>query len=272
MGLVALLLVACSSPQEQLGAALTATAAEPVAFTVEVDAGEEALARLGEVAEQASALLGGFRVTGGRAADGRLSAALELDVGLTAVEAIAEDDAVWLRSGLGELLGTGGTADEAERALAAAGVGPDSRAALAAGFTGDWIRLTLDDLGGLDPLRSLRGHLEVDEEVDGDEVEAEGVTRLEGRLDVDGWLASAAGGDAAADESAGREPLPVTIDLADGRLQRVEVALEDDAGERVAVTLTLSEHGEAEIPSPPDDAVAVDPEDLAAVRDLVPSG
>jgi hypothetical protein len=148
--LVALALSGCDrggSPEQELRAAVDRTLAEDVAFEVRVRTEERTAA---EADPDLASFLETVRVTGSHRTGGTYH--LALDIGGTAplLELRGGDGPPLLRTGLGALLGSTGSPEEAlGEPFGDLDLDDEGRRALLAGFAGDWLALTdaadLDD-------------------------------------------------------------------------------------------------------------------------------
>ncbi|MEX1178738.1 MAG: hypothetical protein WEB09_09780 [Nitriliruptor sp.] len=224
-------------PQEELAAAVEATAEEPFVFRLSAQADRSALDQLGDDAVAAASFLEGAGIEGARDPDGRLRLSLTLGGDAPLLEVIAEEgDALLLRTGLGAVLGLEGRdpATALEPALDRLGVSEAGREALITSFSGGWVALTdVDDLGEL--LGAASGESRTDEpaaQLDARELlgaievlsarDAGEVRRLDVVVETRA-LAELLG------DGGGDRTVPGTIDLRDGRV--LEVRLELSGGD-----------------------------------------
>lgn len=252
-----LLLAGCSSPspQEELTAAIEATAATPVTFELGARADRGALDALGDGAEAAADFLDQARVTGARAPDGRTLLAVTLAGDVPLLEVVtATDGELLLRTGLADLLpvGDGDPAAQLDPILAELGVAEPGRRALAASFSGGWVAVT--DVDGLAELVGRAGS----DQRPGDPppaitsagvLEAVTVTgardagdvrRLDVEVDV-GVLLGVLGVATDVGDGTLGDRLPGSVALRDGLLQELRVELADDADDAAGVvTLVLT--------------------------------
>lgn len=175
--LTATLLVGCGPSEEELRRqrleeALDATFAVPVAFTLELDAAEEALATFGADAGPLAGLLARSSVAGVLEDDGVALGLTLSGIELLQARSIDGGGSLYVRSdltGLAELLrrpGADSFEDELRADLADAGLAPEVVAAVLAGVRGDWVQLEQatppdDEVGVAGVLRALLGSGEV---------------------------------------------------------------------------------------------------------------
>jgi hypothetical protein len=294
--LVALALTGCErsrTPEQQLRDAARATFTEDVAFTLTtIDDGDlpDAAAPGGRVV----AFLSAFEFTGIRRADGGYAVAVEIGgtAPLLEVRGRGGDGEVLLRTGLGELLGV-----EGDPAAAFAGpldgldLDDRQRAALLAGFEGEWI--AIPDAGGLGALSSATLDADADGDADGDASEVADpfdLRRLMDALDVVGGREEVAGGREVAvrletvawlgpravdDDGLG---LPATVPgqvvIREGRIHEVTLELGNDEGttDRHGLRLLLTDHGQVEPLAPAEPVATVSRADLAELVRLLDAG
>ncbi|MFA9432736.1 hypothetical protein [Egicoccus sp. AB-alg2] len=256
-----------SDPQEALAEAVAATLDDAFAFEVWVD-GLDGAPAPAEVA----GLLRDARLTGTRAGDGEVAAAVEVDgtPPLFEIHAAPGRDPL-VRVGLADVLGIPEGADPEAvigPLLDAKGVTGEERAALLAGYGGDWIALEgLDDHHGragdaaelADAWDAAAAVVEVD--VDG------AARRYTVRVDLAALRAAVAAhlgspvlGHDVPDEATGR------ITVEDARVTDVEVQLDADGSAAPAtLRIALDQHGTATVPDPPRPVARVSVDDLAAL-------
>jgi hypothetical protein len=275
-------LVGCrgeDDPASDLRDAVAATLDTEVAFELRAEADRAALEQLGDAAGDAARFLSDFRVVGVRDPSGAATLAVELAAGQPVLEAVAVDGGeLRLRTGLAELLGLAGgsPADALEPELERRGASEQQRAALLAGFEGDWVAVS--DAGGIggalgrDDTTALDGET-LDLERFLAALEVTGATedgdrrRIDVLVDVEVLLGQEAS------EPGPSEPVPARVEIADGLVQEVRLELTDeldgvDDG-RVRLELLLSDHGEAEVGEPPAVAATVTMEELEELLALL---
>jgi hypothetical protein len=132
-------------PRSELERALETTASESFRYQVTAEADRAALEQLGGDALETAAFLDGAGVAGGRDPDGWFQVGLSIGGDVPLLEVIVPgDDRLFLRTGLGDLLGLGARdpSEQLDPALEELGVDPESRRALTISFRGGWIALT----------------------------------------------------------------------------------------------------------------------------------
>jgi hypothetical protein len=254
VGLLLALLAGCQGdddPRRELERALATTASESFRYQVTAEADRTALEQLGGDALETAAFLDGAGVTGGRDPDGWFQVALSIGGDVPLLDVIVPgDDRLFLRTGLGDLLGLGGRdpSEQLDPALAELGVDPASRRALTISFRGGWIALT--------DVSSLR------ELVDASEASTPGEATTVPPTDLDGFLDAVTivgvedvGEVRRFDVEVATAPLlallgidgdertvPGSIDVRDGRLLEARLVL---SGEDLAATAGPGRDGEA---------------------------
>ena len=285
--LTALALSNCSSPdpQARLRDVVEATLDDAFSFTVEVTG-----AAPDPVGVEVAGLLDGAALRGTRDADAALAVAYEIGASAPLFEIrTGPGRGPLLRMGLADLLGIPDDADPESvvgPVLDERGVTGEQRAALLAGFVGDWIEL--DDvraLGALAPGGPPAGAGDEDAEdplgladwrdaVDvTDAVEDGRTTTYTVRVDVELLRQSLAvhlgspllGSQVPTDA-------PGTVTVVAGRVHGFVVDLgAEDASTEAALEVTLDEHGTAEVPATPQPVARVSTADLAALVEILQS-
>lgn len=282
--LTALALSNCSSPdpQARLHEAVDATLGDAFSFTVEVTGDESS-----PVGVEVAGLLDGAALRGARDATGAIGVAYDIGASGPLFEVrTSPDTGPLLRMGMADLLGVGAADPESVvgPALDERGVTGQQRAALLAGFVGDWIEL--DDVrafGALAPGGPPAG----DGDAEGPITETDwrgavGVTETveDGptttyavQVDVEMLrqtvalrLGSPLLGPQVPTEA------PGTVTVVDGRVHRfvVDLAAQDPASAAV-LEMTFADHGVAELPPAPEPVARVSTADLAALVEVLQS-
>lgn len=285
--LTALALTNCSSPdpQARLRDAVGATLDDAFSFTVEVTGDDP-----DPVGVEVAGLLDGAALRGSRDAGGALAVAYEIGASAPLFEIrTGPGSGPLLRMGLADLLGIPDDADPESvvgPVLDERGVTGEQRAALLAGFVGDWIEL--DDvhaLGALAPGGAPAGAGDEDAEDPLDQadwrdaiavtdaVEDDATTTYTVRVDVEllrQTLAVHLGSPLLGPQVA--TDAPGTVAVVDGRVERFVVDLgAEDAASDAALEVTFDEHGTAEVPATPEPVARVSTADLAALVEILQS-
>lgn len=286
VGLTALALTNCSSPdpQQRLREAVEATLDDAFSFTVEISSGETGA----PVGVEVAGLLDGAALRGARDVTGAVAVAYE--IGATAplfeIRTAPGTDPL-LRMGFADLLGVGGDpADVVGPVLDERGVTGEQRAALLAGFVGDWIELEdVRALGTLTPGGAPDGAGDPavdDPAADADWRDAVAVTGVveDGetetyavQVDVEAFrqaLALRLGSPLLGPQVPAEAPGTVTV--VEGRLQslRVDLGAEDPTTDATLV-MAFDAHGSAEVPPAPEPVARVSTADLAALVEILQS-
>lgn len=287
VALVALASSNCSSPdpQQRLREAVDDTLGDAFAFTVEVS-GDDPAAPVGV---EVAGLLGGAALRGARDTDGAVGVAYEIGASAPLFEIrTAPDAAPLLRMGMADLLGVDPQADPADVVgplLDARGVTGEQRAALLAGFVGDWIELEdVRSLGALAPggAPSDAGDEDADDPLDGGDwrdafrvtdvaEDAGSTTTYRVLVDVAALRQATAvrlGSPLLGPEAPTEAPGTVTV--IDGRVHAVSVDLgAEDPGRDARLEIGFDEHGSATLPTAPDPVARVTSVDLAALVEVL---
>ncbi|MEX2503838.1 MAG: hypothetical protein WD378_03245 [Egicoccus sp.] len=294
--LTALALSNCSSPdpQARLREAADATFDDAFSFTVEITGDANA-----PVGVEVAGLLDGAGLRGTRDAAGAVAVAYEIGASAPLFEIrTGADGGPLLRMGMADLLGadSGGVGSGAESGadpetvvgplLDERGVTGEQRAALLAGFVGDWIELEdVEALGALAPGGAPPGagdEAAEDPMEDADWRDAIAVTHVA----EDGEMVTYT---VQVDVEALRQALtvrigspllgpqvpaeaPGTVTVVDGRVHAFDVDLgADDAATDAMLEVRLDDHGTAEVAAAPEPVARVSTADLAALVEVLQS-
>lgn len=287
LALTVLAIASCRGPDADadLRDAVSTTFADAVTFEVEVVGDADA-----PIGVEVAGLLDGARITGARDATGEVAIAYDIGASAPLFEIrTAPERAPLLRMGLADLLGIADDADPETTVgpvLDARGVTGERRAALLAGFSGDWIEL--EDVQALGALASGgvppgAGDEEATTEDAGDWRDAMRVTDVAGtdeartyrvRVDVAALrealavrLGSPLLGPQVPSDAAG------SVTVVDGRVTDMVVELgAEDAVTDARLEVRFDGHGRATVPERPEPVARVSTGDLAALVGILESG
>lgn len=285
--LLALALTNCSSPDPQAGLreAFDATLADAFTFAVEVGGDDPAT----PVGVEVAGLLDGAALRGTRDADGTVGVAYEIGASapLFEIRTVA-DGGPLLRMGLADLLGDAATGGDPEQVvgpiLDARGVTGEQRAALLAGFVGDWIQL--EDVQALSALAPGAppgaGDEDVDDPLDADDwreaIQVVEVDDTDGPIttytvQVDVTLLRQALAVTLGSPLLGSEvpaEAPGTVTVSDGRVLALVVDLgAEDPASGARLEVGVADHGTATLPPPPAPVARVSTTDLATLVEVL---
>jgi hypothetical protein len=276
--LVALALSGCdrgSSPERELREAVDGTLAEDVAFEVRVRT--EGRTDV-ETDPDLASVLENVRVTGSHRTGGTYHLALDIGGTDPLLELRGGDGPVLLRTGLGALLGSTGSPEEALREpFDDLDLDDEGRRALLAGFAGDWLALTETDAdtpaGGADAGGAAGGTTRWGDLLDAVEVvevhDAGGVRTLEVLADLRRLRSSSLGRtlDGLLDLPA---TVPGHVEVREGRVQQVRLDLSGEgASGSLELVLVVLDHGELPPTEPVDPVATLTVAELAGLVEVL---